>query len=881
MATERFDIEIRDKVAKSIRKEILGIGTAARSSQKSLQSLKAEMAGMSGTQARAASATATATAATTRGTGASAARGRQARSTAKALETEAQAHARLSAMVERSIQQQNRAIKSSGTSHPFGRTAGDRGLAARQTAAMTAMTPPRVINQAAQATDKMAASVAKLGTASSLSRHHLLNLSFQAQDVFVGLTSGQKPMTVFIQQGAQIAGIAGQAGVGLGAMAKALAGLLVPWIPLIAAISAGVSAFALLNRAANQQAGDLENYAKSLGLTKEEMEELTDTTVTWGDTAKAVFQVTIRNISAALGIDTQQISSIWNNFLDGLWKYTRVSLAGIYANFAGMAYGVKTIMENLGDGVDNDNPIKNMIAGYKEAYQDAQDFFTEVEGQAGENARKRLDEQAAALIAARSPGRQARGAREWDRAGDIQKVNDQLDDEIKLLQFYGDALERNTRLEQIAGAFREKGQALNDAERQHLMAKIELLQEGTRVQAAMTAADIEANGAAREFAATTEALNRLLDAGAISMAEYDRQSNMAARAYDTTTDALFGLNQELEKNLRLVGTYGVARAELEYLEQIRATVEARGESIFMGGSAAANDNGITVTGANQLRPEIQDMLAAFREQQRREELSTAQQAIDPAELQNPRGFAFVLDNYEEMYGEIERMRQENLISEEEAIRRKENLERAHLDSRLEYTGSILGQLSKLQQSKNREIAAFGKAAAIAQATIDGYRAVQAALVGPPGPPWSFAIAGVTGAMAAANVAKIAGVGFQSGGFTGTGADNSVAGQVHRNEFVFDSGSTRRIGVGTLEAMRRGGAAPASNDNNRAPVVNIMPQPGVYVEERKTSAGEIELIAKRVVARDAPNAVANDIKGNPNSQTSKALSGAYSLRRSDR
>ena len=45
--------------------------------------------------------------------------------------------------------------------------------------------------------------------------------------------------------------------------------------------------------------------------------------------------------------------------------------------------------------------------------------------------------------------------------------------------------------------------------------------------------------------------------------------------------------------------------------------------------------------------------------------------------------------------------------------------------------------------------------------------------------------------------------FDKGGATPSGSDSDIAGIVHANEFVFDAPSTRRIGVGTLEAIRKG------------------------------------------------------------------------------
>ena len=67
--------------------------------------------------------------------------------------------------------------------------------------------------------------VTRMGGSAKLASHHMQNLVFQLNDVVVGLFSGQKPMTVFMQQGSQIGQIAMQAGVGIGGMARALLGL--------------------------------------------------------------------------------------------------------------------------------------------------------------------------------------------------------------------------------------------------------------------------------------------------------------------------------------------------------------------------------------------------------------------------------------------------------------------------------------------------------------------------------------------------------------------------------------------------------------------------------------------------------------------------------
>lgn len=125
--------------------------------------------------------------------------------------------------------------------------------------------------------------VTRMGGSAKLAGHHVQNLVFQLNDMVVGLFSGQKPMTVFMQQGTQIGQIAMQAGVGIGGMARALLGLAAsaaaaaltnPY--LLAAAAAAALAFGAfkLFQSSVKQTGELDRYAQSLGLTKKEMEKL-------------------------------------------------------------------------------------------------------------------------------------------------------------------------------------------------------------------------------------------------------------------------------------------------------------------------------------------------------------------------------------------------------------------------------------------------------------------------------------------------------------------------------------------------------------------------------------------------------------------------------
>jgi len=115
-------------------------------------------------------------------------------------------------------------------------------------------------------------------------------------------------------------------------------------------------------------------------------------------------------------------------------------------------------------------------------------------------------------------------------------------------------------------------------------------------------------------------------------------------------------------------------------------------------------------------------------------------------------------------------------------------------------------LTSLQYSSNKKLAAVGKAAAIAQATINAYLTISNALKTLPFP-LNIAASVAAGAVAFAQVAQIAGVkGFKDGGWTGYGATDSISGVTHGQEFVVKAGPAA-ANRAMLEAMNAGRPAP--------------------------------------------------------------------------
>ncbi|MDX9698650.1 MAG: tape measure protein [Rhodocyclaceae bacterium] len=209
----------------------------------------------------------------------------------------------------------------------------------------------------------------------------------------------------------------------------------------------------------------------------------------------------------------------------------------------------------------------------------------------------------------------------------------------------------------------------------------------------------------------------------------------------------------------------------------------------------------------------------------------------------------MLTNYEQTLGQIDALRQADLISEQTAAQLKARANADLYAKQLSNASSFFGNLSSLSRSENKELAAIGKAAAVTQATIDGVLAVQKALASAP-PPANYALAAAVGVSAAANVAQIlaqntAGYAF-GGDFTvgGTGGTDSqlVAFRATPGETV-----SVRTPTQNNDAARQAGGGGQSGDGSAVRIVNVL-DPALVGDYLSTSEGEQVLV--NVMRRNA-------------------------------
>lgn len=274
MSSEPIDIVVEDKVSPRIVEKLRAIGAQARSTDSAIAKLNSRLEALNSTGLdKLANATARLDNAQARQTAA------QARLVS--------ANAKLEVSTARAaLQQQKLATETAKTQAATARASAEGAKAATATISTELASTRLAAAKQREAAATRAASVAQSlqnkmytqGNAlSRQSKQQLLNLTYQLNDVVVGLASGQRPLTVLLQQGSQISTIFGGGLAGLKQLKTAFLTLIPP--QLLVAIAVVGSGFALLTN---------------------EIRKSTKVHVSFGDVAKASIQVVYREIRDAL-----------------------------------------------------------------------------------------------------------------------------------------------------------------------------------------------------------------------------------------------------------------------------------------------------------------------------------------------------------------------------------------------------------------------------------------------------------------------------------------------------------------------------------------------------------------------------------------------------
>lgn len=272
------------------------------------------------------------------------------------------------------------------------------------------------------------------GEAAQFSRHHLINLGYQLQDIIVGITSGQRLGVVAVQQGSQIAGIAQSANVGMVGLLGAVGRLALAYTPLIAAVGGGYAALEMFKSSLNDQAG-FDSYIKSLGLSADEMKQfesnmkdLGGTTVNTGDIFRGLF----KTLDDYFGT-TQTFTSWKDTIITGFNSIANEATYGVAWWYA-TAVAMKQTMDdmanpdiNLGDVF---NPNKQYRSNFNKALNDFYKFGQDVSDNVVMGAQSRLNEGLIPVIDKEYVSSTQKAE------NDLEKINREHNDRLKAIRNY-------------------------------------------------------------------------------------------------------------------------------------------------------------------------------------------------------------------------------------------------------------------------------------------------------------------------------------------------------------------------------------------------------------------------------------------------------------
>ncbi|WP_242115527.1 phage tail length tape measure family protein [Sphingomonas lacusdianchii] len=464
--------------------------------------------------------------------------------------------------------------------------------------------------------NRLEASSVNVGQSTNKAGAGLRIIAMQMPDVIQGLLTGQKPMQVLIQQGGQVYQAGQSAGIGLRAMGASLAALLIPFAPVIAAIGVATAGFALFNREINRGVSN-EELTRGLGKTAEQAEvaekqlkKLREETITWGDTASALFTVVGNDIKNSFVKDMTDMGSDVKSVLDDLTSYGRSALAGLYAGTVGMkAYlGEVSKPGAIAKLLTGDDPTlfnRTVGASFNKAYDWLGKLGERVRAEAKKNARIRIGEEYGL------PDKPKKDSHADQLAREAEAMERQIDNLYKLANAYGvsgaAALIAEARVKAESAAIKKRADVEAAVDRQIRLSIAERVKAGAQsaaamrdeamVQASVNSAVRDGSVAARDaqqvmrdrmadlpLLAAMEAAHTLKGKeGVRAVEEAEKALNAQRKAQsdlnaERTRGQLIQMNQSndrqlavLREELRLVGATDVVRARS--LARVRAEQE--------------------------------------------------------------------------------------------------------------------------------------------------------------------------------------------------------------------------------------------------------------------------------------------------------------------
>ncbi len=285
-----------------------------------------------------------------------------------------------------------------------------------------------------------------LNTAARRGSGTMTQLSFQLNDVATMAASGSPPFQIFATQIGQIVQVAQQAEGGLKGFARELGSFALRFSPVLIAIGAVVAGFALFDRAVSKGI-DTKKMVDGLGLTRDEIKKLKDTSISTGDVVKATFQ----ELAASVGLNMTKASKWFSDAMDWMTVAGRQYLAALYSQFSGTFRAIGVIVKGVFSGKSIGEILKDVKGAYTGAFDDAdkslQRFGDRVRKRIADNKLVDLKKQADAIKTDRTPEKP-----KVDRQAETLALEERAI-EAQIRNLYG-----------LADAYRESGAAALIAE---------------------------------------------------------------------------------------------------------------------------------------------------------------------------------------------------------------------------------------------------------------------------------------------------------------------------------------------------------------------------------------------------------------------------------
>uniref|UniRef100_UPI0025F54284 hypothetical protein n=1 Tax=uncultured Sphingomonas sp. TaxID=158754 RepID=UPI0025F54284 len=602
------------------------------------------------------------------------------------------------------------------------------------------------LSEASQAHDVMQAA-AKRGSGS------LTQLSFQLNDVATMAMAGSPPFQIFATQIGQIIQVAQQAEGGVKGLAGEIGGFLLRFSPLIGVMAAGTAGFLLFDRAVSKGV-DTKAMIDGLGLTKDEIEKLKNTSVSSGDVIKATFQVMASRVGFHLG----DMTKFFGDALDWMTKAGRVTLAALYASFMGTFRGIAAIVKGVFEGKGIGEILSDVGDAYTGAFDEANGamvrFGEDVTKQIASNKLADLKKQADALKEDRTP-KKDRHAEQLEREG--RAIEAQIRNLYGLADAYGvsgaAALIAEARVKAESEAIKKRADIEERVARQVRLAVAQRVADAAKSTAAMrdeitmlqqinaevAAGTVPAQLAADLIRDRIEDLPLLAALEAARWAKDKQGIEAASTALDAQRSTREKLNDLQREQQRLSAMSAGADRLAELQEELRlvgATEEVRVRALAtLRATQEATANGWTgQKGADFVKQQVQIAVGQFQLGQAQaaynDELSATANLFDLIDGNAQRAAAGIAD----AFGQAGSAIGDVLTTMTGYYARQSRLQEAHR-AELQKVGNDQRRIDRENyrfalQSSSAQVGAYGDMAAAAKGFFKegsaGYKALQTA-----------------------------------------------------------------------------------------------------------------------------------------------------------